>query len=60
MQDIHYNMFHILCPEQMRILIYFKDISSKFDIFAGYDISLIRNEENPDDTIGYAACSLHS
>ena len=44
----------------MRILIYFKDISSKFDIFAGYDILFIGNEENPDDTIGYADCSLHS
>jgi hypothetical protein len=53
-------MFHILCPEQMRILIYFKDISSKFDIFAGYDILFIGNEENPDHTIGYAARGLHA
>lgn len=31
-------MFHMVCLEQMQISTYLKDISSKFDIFAGYDI----------------------
>lgn len=53
-------MFHIVCSEQMQISTYLKDISSKFDIFAGYDILYIGNEEDHDDTLGRAARGLHA